>query len=401
MRDGSRWDDPSGPSNRKQQQSKEDLSDPRHPLNNPILITEVHFVGRKATNQPIIDLSNLLMNRDHFGSITELWLNNNCISDEGAEAIASFLELSSCALIELWLGDNNIGASGTTLISAALSNNVVSKLKCLGLYKNKIGNGGALSLAQMLRKNNTLSTLDIHGCGNRGSGGQEVIEGYGCKVVKASDGTEYVARVVQSTEEDEGLVTDHRLLDAIQTFVAFNRINPTREQAVRGIMASNKISQDDTEKKEGQSNVAKFLSELSSQPANEELTCGEKRKWKDCEWDRLYIEKERARQAQSALAAKLDLDKDEVNFENDNDGTFPLDDLDEEKPMIGKDLDDEVVRTDPCSWKDLKMGITGSTKACARPRKVTDGNDGGEKIDETLETVVVPSKEDDANNGAE
>lgn len=402
MRDGARWDDPAGKSDKKQQQSKEDLSDPRHPLNNPNLITEVHFVGRKATNQPIIDLSNLLMNRDHFGSITELWLNSNLISDEGAERIASFLELTSCALVELWLGDNNIGASGTTLISAALSNNVVSKLKCLGLYKNKIGNGGALSLAQMLRKNNTLSTLDIHGCGNRGSRGQEVIEGYGCKVVKGSDGTEYVARVIQSTEEDEGLVTDHRLLDVIQTFVAFNRINPTHEQAVRGIMASNKISQDDTEKKEDQkqSNVAMFLSELSNKPANEELTCEEKRKWKDCEWDRLYVEKERARQAQSALAAKLDLNiKEEVNFENDNDGTFPLDDLDEEKPMIGKDLDDEVVKTDTRSWKDLKMGITGSTKACARPRKATDGNaDDGEKIDETLETVVVSSKKDDAND---
>jgi len=401
MHNGSRWDDPNPSTNKKQQQSKEDLSDPRHPLNNSNLITEIHFVGRKATNQPIIDLSNLLMNRDHFGSIIELWLNNNCISDDGAEAIASFLELPSCALIELWLGDNNIGASGTTLISAALSNNVVSKLKCLGLYKNKIGNGGALSLAQMLRKNNTLSTLDIHGCGNRGGGGQEVIEGYGCKVVKASDGTEYVARVVKNTEEDEGLVTDHRLLDAIQTFVAFNRINPTREQAVRGIMASNKISQDDTEKKEDQkqSNVAKFLSDLSNQPPNEELTCEEKRKWKDCEWDRLYVEKERARQAQSALAAKLNLNKEEVNFSNDNDGTFPLDDLDEEKPMIGKDLDDEVVKTEIRSWPDIKMGITGSTKACARPRKATDGNaDDGEKIDETLETDVVPSKEEDAKD---
>ena len=49
------------------------------------------------------------------------------------------------------------------------------------------------------------------------------------------------------------------------------------------------------------------------------------------------------------------------------------------------------------------MSITGSTKACARPRKATDGNDDdGEKgADETLETVVVPSKEDDANDVAE
>ena len=155
----------------------------------------------------------------------------------------------------------------------------------------------------MLRKNNTLTTLDVHGCGNRkGRCGQEVLEGYGCKVIKASDGTEYVARVVAPTsEEDEGLVTDQRLLDAIQTFVAFNRIDPTREQAVRGIMTSNKISQDDT-KKEQQvtNNVTKFLAELSSLPAHEKLSDEEKRKWKDCEWERLYVELERVRAARRA-----------------------------------------------------------------------------------------------------
>ena len=330
IRDGGRWDDPTPPSERHH--SKEDFNDKNHPINNPNLMREVHFVGRKAANNSIIDISNLLMTKDHFGSITELWMNNNLISDEGAEAIASFLELPTCSLVELWLGDNQIGAAGTTLISAALSNNPISKLKCLGLYKNPLGNGGALALAQMLRKNNTLSTLDVHGCGNRGSSGHEVLEGYGCKVIKAIDGTEYVARVVAQDEEEEGLVTDQRLLDAIQTFVAFNRIDPTREQAVRGIMSSNKISQDDTPKEGGekQTMVAKFLSDLSSKPATEKLLDDEKRKWKDCEWERLYVELERARQAKAELASRLEVTNNEIDdFEND--GTFPVDHVSNEE----------------------------------------------------------------------
>ena len=344
------WDDP----NPAKRHSKEDLNDPKHPLNNPNLISEVHFVGRKAIDSSIIDLSYLLMKHDYYGSIKELWLNNNLISDEGAEAIASFLQQPTCALTELWLGDNQIGPAGTTLISAALSNNSGTNLKCLGLYLNPIGNGGAMALCQMLRKNNTLTTLDVHGCGNRkGRGGQEVLEGYGCKVIKASDGTEYVARVVAPTsEEDEGLVTDQRLLDAIQTFVAFNRIDPTREQAVRGIMTSNKISQDDT-KKEQQvtNNVTKFLAELSSLPAHEKLSDEEKRKWKDCEWERLYVELERVRAARRALAARLEVSSEEANADTHDNEDGNVDGEKEgltENDGMKKDEENEVVRCIYC-----------------------------------------------------
>lgn len=287
--------------------SVEDLKDPKHPLNNPKLMTEVHFVGRKAIDPSVIQLTSLLANGDRFGCITELWLNDNLISDDGAAVIASFLQLPTCALVELWLGNNQIGPAGTTLLSAALSNNETTKLKCLGLYKNPIGNGGATTLAQMLRKNNTLSTVDVHGCGTRGRG-PYVLESYGCKVVKVSDGTEYVARVVApNTEEDEGIVTDQRLLNAIQTFVAFNKISPTREQTIRGIMSSNKQEvQDDAIKGENtKSSISKFLSELSNQPAHEKLTDAEKRTWKTCEWERLHIELQRARAAKSALATRL------------------------------------------------------------------------------------------------
>ena len=299
-------------------------------------MTDVHFVGRKAKDPAIIEISSLLANCDKFGCITELWLNNNLITDEGAAAIASFIQLPTCALTELWLGENQIGPEGTTLIAGALSNNDTSKLKCLGLYKNPIGNGGATSLAQMLRKNHTVSTVDIHGCGSRSSGsadGPEVLDGYGCKVIKGSDGTEYVARVVNTKDAPEGVVTDERLLDAIQTFVAFNRINPTREQAIRGIMASNKqgTAQDNndtgeeekaqTNEQKYQTNISNFLSQLCNEPPNEKLTEKEKRTWKDCEWERLNLELERARAAKKALSSGLG-EKKEGTWQGD----FTIDD---------------------------------------------------------------------------
>lgn len=351
--------------------SEDDLKDPNHPLNNSKLISEVHFVGRKAIDYSVIQLTSLMATGDRFGCITELWLNDNLISDEGAAAIASFLQLPTCALVELWLGNNKIGPAGTTLLSAALSNNETSKLNCLGLYLNPIGNGGATSLAQMLRKNHTLSTVDIHGCGSRGKG-PEVLEGYGSKVVKGPDGTEYVARVVAtSTEEDRGVVTDQRLLDAIQTFVAFNRIDPTREQAIRGIMSSDKQHvQDDGADAKGEgtrTNISGFLSELSNLPAHEKLTGREKQTWKTCEWERLYLAMKRAREAKSALASDLlgNANKDEGNVvEIVEEGGG----LVEGKEIIGSDLDDEVVRTDTKSWREVKMGITGTTTASPRPR---------------------------------
>jgi len=218
-----------------------------------------------------------------------------------------------------------------------------------------------------------LTTVDVHGCGRRGSSSSEVLEGYGCKVIKAKDGTEYVARVVAPlTEEYQGLVTDQRLLDAIQTYAAFNRINPTREQIIRGftdskkpnsqVEAATKEGEGDEEKK--QSMVAKFLSELGSQPASETLTDDEKQTWKDCEWDRLYVEIERARAAKLALANLLEIKDDTSTPQEERDGLLENDGVMEKRQQVEsrRDLDDEVVYTDSRSWRHVKMGITGSPK---------------------------------------
>ena len=77
-------------------------------------------------------------------------------------------------------------------------------MTCLGVYLNPIGDGGALALAQMLGKNHTLTTVDVHGClykEKRGQRyGQEEVGitelysgGCGCKVLTPYDGKTYMA----------------------------------------------------------------------------------------------------------------------------------------------------------------------------------------------------------------
>jgi hypothetical protein len=326
-----------------------DRNDPTHPLNNSELLSDIHFVGRSAMDSSIVELSSFLTRRDMFGCITELWLNNNLISDDGASSIAALLQSPSCALVEVWLGDNRIGPVGTAEIAAALSTNERSRLKCLGLYKNPIENGGANCLAQMLRTNHTLSTVDVHGClFDEKKNSTVVVESYGCRVVTAPDGTEYVAKVVATNpEEKAGYVTDQRLIDAIKTFAAFNRIDPTREQAIRGLSSSNvnnqgafvgsKLNGSTKNERQHHTIVSKFLSDLCNQPPNEKLTNDEKRKWKECEWERLYVEIERARAAARVMADRLQIKAlDEINEED----LFGDDEEDEKSRRVSDDSEE-------------------------------------------------------------
>lgn len=329
---------------------KEPSEDSNHPVNSPEISHEVHFVGRSALDPTINQLSTFLISHDMFGCITELWLSNNQISDAGAESLSRYLEMPRCPIVELWLGQNNIGPNGVTFIAAALSSNTKSKLKCLGLDRNPIKNAGAGCLAQMLRGNHTLITVAVHGCMYDGNNDDDV-EGYGCKVVKMSDGKEYVARVDTSApEEREGYVTDQRLLDAITTFSTFNKINPTREQAIRGLMLRNKRAKAATAKasqesgvtnantEEEETMVTSFLSHLEALPPTAHLTDEEKRIWKDCEWEMLYVEIERARVARSALADRLEIresDSVEKFGDDGNDKTDNTEENEVEEEILG------------------------------------------------------------------
>lgn len=176
----------------------------------------------------------------------------------------------------------------------------------------------------MLRVNHTLTTVDVHGCLYEEKKNSSVLESYGCRVVTANDGT-----VVTNPEERVGDVTDQRLIEAIKTFAAFNRINPTREQAIRGLSSSSvnaqaKLNSSTKNEKQHHKIVSTFLSDLCNQPPNETLTNCEKRKWKECEWERLYVEIERTRAAARAVNDRLQIKPsdiiNEVNFFDNEDG---------------------------------------------------------------------------------
>jgi len=155
------------------------------------------------------------------------------------------------------------------------------------------------------------------------------------------------------------------------------------------MMASKKQIEDTASEEQHQKYVSEFLSRLCNQPPNEQLTDEEKGTWKDCEWKRLHVERERARAAKAALANTLVVPSLGENEGNASREEFTIDDeeedqnqsntdpsvenandsVTEEKELIGQDLDEEVVRTETRSWRDLKMGITGSSGTSPRRKE--------------------------------
>ena len=70
------------------------------------------------------------------------------------------------------------------------------------------------------------------------------------------------------------------------------------------------------------------------------LTNDEKRKWKECEWERLYVEIERARAAARVMAERLQIKAVE---EIDEKELFGDDEAEEKERSIEKDPEEEMV----------------------------------------------------------
>mmetsp|Transcript_4065 Transcript_4065/g.6786 ORF Transcript_4065/g.6786 Transcript_4065/m.6786 type:complete len:335 (+) Transcript_4065:1002-2006(+) len=147
-----------------------------------------------------------------------------------------------------------------------------------------------------------------------------------------------------------------------------------REQVIRGLSSSNAKSKLNGSKNESRHHkiVSTFLSDLCNKPSNQKLTNDEKRKWKECEWERLYVEIERARAAARIMAERLQIKPAEEINEKELFGDDETDEKqtsnvekDPQDELLGRDLDNEVVRTETRSLRDLKLGITG----CPSPRK--------------------------------
>ncbi len=87
-----------------------------------------------------------------------LRLSTNKIGDTGAESVADILKKSP-QLTELYVTNNKIGNTGAIAIVEALKNS--EKLEILGLNRNEIKDYGAIAIAKALKDNNSIKELFI------------------------------------------------------------------------------------------------------------------------------------------------------------------------------------------------------------------------------------------------
>eukprot|EP00732_Lithocolla_globosa_P000401 Lithocolla_globosa_v1_NODE_120_length_6112_cov_229.957240.p1 type:complete len:1897 gc:universal NODE_120_length_6112_cov_229.957240:270-5960(+) len=117
-----------------------------------LLNVENNNIGPVGAKALAISLKKMLVPLKHLN------LGFNAICDEGARAIAVSLEHSSLQYLSLEC--NRIGDDAAIAVGANLGN---STLQHLNLSKNSIGVEGVKILASGLKKNSTLQQLDLHG----------------------------------------------------------------------------------------------------------------------------------------------------------------------------------------------------------------------------------------------
>jgi Ran GTPase-activating protein (RanGAP) involved in mRNA processing and transport len=98
-------------------------------------------------------------------NIVSLDLSFNFLNDMAAQAIARLIKFSK-SLQLLDLSGNEITSMGAKHIAEALMSSPDSSLRSLKLRGNSsIGDDGAISLAQCLQSNTSLTSLDLYDCG--------------------------------------------------------------------------------------------------------------------------------------------------------------------------------------------------------------------------------------------
>ena len=86
-------------------------------------------------------------------TLTELYLTQNEISDDGVKFLAEALETNNNRLQQLGLGWNTITDQGAEHLAKMLKEN--TRLRGLGLFNNEIGDRGVRRLARAIEKHTT------------------------------------------------------------------------------------------------------------------------------------------------------------------------------------------------------------------------------------------------------
>lgn len=95
-------------------------------------------------------------------NIKTLGLYRNSLGDAGALVLSSVLAKNKLPLHSLYLGGNNVGNAGAEALARALSSN--RYLQVLSLEGGSLGDSGAIALASAIARSVTIVALDVRSC---------------------------------------------------------------------------------------------------------------------------------------------------------------------------------------------------------------------------------------------
>jgi hypothetical protein len=104
-------------------------------------------------------------------NVTEVHLDGNKIDDAGAQAVAELLAVKDSKLVSVNLTDNEVGDAGASAVARSLATSGVRQLL---LGNNNIGNGGAQTIADVLKSNHSVTSVQL-GSNNIGDAGAQAL----------------------------------------------------------------------------------------------------------------------------------------------------------------------------------------------------------------------------------
>ncbi|CAF1552967.1 unnamed protein product [Rotaria sp. Silwood1] len=131
-------------------------------LTNNSILKSLDLSYNHISDTGVYFLSQVLL-PNHYSSLEILHLNKNGISNDGIHCLSEMLRTNQ-TLTELWLSDNEIGNQGVKLLANILIN-YNRKLKVLVLSFNIFITDASIDyFLQMLEHNQTLEQLSINNC---------------------------------------------------------------------------------------------------------------------------------------------------------------------------------------------------------------------------------------------
>lgn len=166
------------------------------------------------------------------GGLKTLMLAQNKIGDSGAIRIADGIQTHG-ALVTLSLEDCGIGADGAMALGDALMR-ASSRLKTLVLAENQIGDQGARAIGEGLKTNMALETIGLEGCGIGADGGTALASG-----LAANAGALRACDLWRN--ERMGDAAEQLLRTAVAGRASFELVLPSRALTASGMPRGEKV----------------------------------------------------------------------------------------------------------------------------------------------------------------